>query len=385
MALRHQNSVLLAKIESTTGTDPTPAAASDAVYIENLQVDPQVGVIETNEHTGSLDGEGPIVGGIKGRITFDVYLKGSGAAGTAPEFGKLLRACGWAETVTAATVPSGGAEACGAGGSTTTAQLGSSASTTAQAYRGMPVTISSGITLASFITDYTTGKVATLTDTASSTINAGSNYLIPINVLYAPATSSIPSITLYAYHDGLLYKFVGCRGDFTLSVAAGGVGKFSFTFMGHFVSKTDSAVPSSTVVFDSTRPPVWRGGKAKMNRTASAFGNLTLANGANIVMPGDPNKDEGFDYAIHTRRRMTGSCDPLEELVATRDVMTAFRAGTRQIISASWGVTTGNKIALTIPAAHYTGQSPSNREDLLGVNVPFACVGKDAGAFLCFY
>jgi hypothetical protein len=36
-------------------------------------------------------------------VTFDAEIKGSGAAGTAPEIGVLLRACGFAETVVAVT------------------------------------------------------------------------------------------------------------------------------------------------------------------------------------------------------------------------------------------------------------------------------------------
>ena len=62
-----------------------------------------------------------------------------------------------------------------------------------------------------------------------------------------------------------------------------------------------------------------------------------------------------------------------------------FRAGTRRILHARFGTSAGNRIPLTVPQGHYTGQSPSNRDDLLGVQVPFACVGRDAGAFLCFY
>lgn len=383
MALRARNAVVLAKIESTVGTDSSPVQGSDAILVENPTVDPQVGVINTDEVTGSLDSEGPIVSGIRGRITFSSLLRGSGAAGTAPEIGKLLRACGWAETITASAVPAA-PEACGAGGSTTTAQLGASASATAQAYRGMPVNISSAITLSSFITDYTSGKVATLTDIASGTINAGSNYQIPINVLYAPASVSIPSLTMYVYMDGVLYKFVGCRGSFSLSVDAGGIGRINWDFMGHYVSKTDIAVPSAPV-YDTTRPPVWRNGIAKINRIASAMASLGLDPNNTVVMPGDPNKAEGFDYPIITRRDMSGSMNPLEELVATRDVMTAFRDGTRQIVHAKWGSSAGNRIGITIPQAHYTAQSPANRDELLAVSVPFKAVGKDSAALICFY
>ncbi|MCK7495178.1 MAG: hypothetical protein MZW92_31855 [Comamonadaceae bacterium] len=37
------------------------------------------------------------------QLTFDVEIKGSGAAGTAPELGVLLKGCGFGETVVAVT------------------------------------------------------------------------------------------------------------------------------------------------------------------------------------------------------------------------------------------------------------------------------------------
>src|SRR5690242_11678592 len=104
-ALRTRNTVILAKIETVEGTDAAPAAATDAILVENVRLDFKPNVVETNENTASLDDFGSIVGGMTAALTFDVYVKGSSAAGTAPEWGRLLKACGWAETITAAAVP----------------------------------------------------------------------------------------------------------------------------------------------------------------------------------------------------------------------------------------------------------------------------------------
>src|SRR5690606_23849564 len=104
-----------------------------------------------------------------------------------------------------------------------------------------------------------------------------------------------------------------------------------FQFTGMFLAKADAPVPSG-LVYDSTRPPIWKGGVAKINRVASAMASLSVDNGNQLVNPDHPNAAEGFDPAIITARNMTGSCDPLEELVATRDSMAAFRAGTAQIV-----------------------------------------------------
>jgi hypothetical protein len=380
--LRAKNAVLLAKIEGTPGTEAAPSASTDAVLVENPRLAPTVNLIQTNEVTGSLDPEGPIVGGMQVTLSCDVYLKHSGSAGTAPEFGDLLKACGMAETVTGTAVPSS-PEACANGGSTTLAILGSSASSTAQAYRGMPIDFTGNVSGSSFISDYTAAKNATLTDTLGGAITNTTKYQIPVNVLYGPSSATIPSLTMYLYMDGILYKLVGCRGTFQLGVEAGGVGRLSFTFTGLFLSKTDAAVVTPT--YDSTRPPVFKGGTLKLNRLATAARALALDFGNTLAYPENPNATEGFDPGEITERRVTGSIDPIETLVATRDIMTDFRAGTRRILHARWGSSAGNRIGVTLPQAHYTGQTPSDRSGIMTVDVPFAAVGKDAGMFLCFY
>ena len=70
MALRWRNAALTAKIESSEGVFSAPDPSTDGVLVENPAVtfDPQN--VETDEVTGSLDGRGPLVGGMKCRLTF---------------------------------------------------------------------------------------------------------------------------------------------------------------------------------------------------------------------------------------------------------------------------------------------------------------------------
>ncbi len=382
-ALRSMNAALLAKIETTEGVDASPVAGSDAVLVENPQITFNPNMVQTKEVTGSLDSRGPIAGGMTVQLTFDVLLKGSGAAGTAPEWGDLLKACGWAETVTSAAIPVA-VEACAAGGTTTSAVLGTSASSTAQAYRGMPIAFTGAVVANSFIADYTAGKVATVTDTLSGGPIATTNYQIPANVLYKPASTSIPSVTLYLYLDGLVYKVAGCRGNASLKLQSGNLGRISFTFTGMFLSKTDAGVPAG-LVYDGTRPPLWKGGKALINRVVSAMASMSVEFGNQLTNPDNPNATEGFDPSIITARNMTGSCDPLEALVATRDSMAAFRAGTSQVIHASYGAVAGNRVGVTKPAAFFTNLQPGDRNGLMTSTHQYACTGQDAGAFLCLY
>ncbi len=93
---------LIAKIETTYGTDPSPVGGSDAVQVTNLELTP---IESDNVQAAAFQGflgnstRGTLVANKRVSVTFDVELAGSGAAGTAPAFGPLLKACGLSQTV----------------------------------------------------------------------------------------------------------------------------------------------------------------------------------------------------------------------------------------------------------------------------------------------
>ncbi len=91
--------VVLAKTEATYGVDPTPSAADNAILCEAPEFELLGKKLERNNvksHFGSLP---PVNVGEGLKISLTCELKGSGAAGTAPEIGPLLKACGLDETV----------------------------------------------------------------------------------------------------------------------------------------------------------------------------------------------------------------------------------------------------------------------------------------------
>ena len=95
--------VILAKIESVYNTDPTPAT-TDAILVENPSWSlAGLRMVDRNNVKASTATDQKIYGGTLRGISFDVEIKGSGTAGTAPEIGTLLRACGLDETIVAST------------------------------------------------------------------------------------------------------------------------------------------------------------------------------------------------------------------------------------------------------------------------------------------
>lgn len=97
---------LIAKIETTYGTDPTPTGGSNAIQVSSLELTP---IESDNVQPASYQGfignstRGTLVANKRVSVTFDVELAGSGTAGTAPAFGPLLKACGLSETIVSST------------------------------------------------------------------------------------------------------------------------------------------------------------------------------------------------------------------------------------------------------------------------------------------
>lgn len=105
MAVSPKKFLVLAKVEATQFTDPVPTAALNAILVKNLKFTP---LKVSNEDRALIR---PYFGNSEqipvmeeAMVDFDVEIAGSGTPlGTAAAYGPLLRACGFAETLTAVT------------------------------------------------------------------------------------------------------------------------------------------------------------------------------------------------------------------------------------------------------------------------------------------
>jgi len=103
MALLLRKRLILVETESTYGADPTPTGA-DAVLVRDLSITPQSSdVVSRDLIRPYLGASQQLLANTKVECTFSVELAGSGTAGTAPQYGKALQACGLSETIAANT------------------------------------------------------------------------------------------------------------------------------------------------------------------------------------------------------------------------------------------------------------------------------------------
>jgi tail tube protein len=100
--IRWKSKVLLAKIEATYGLDPAPTGVANAILATDVVLAPMEGDdVSRNLERPYLGGQETIPVALHSTLTFSTELAGSGAAGTAPLWGVLARACGCAEVITA--------------------------------------------------------------------------------------------------------------------------------------------------------------------------------------------------------------------------------------------------------------------------------------------
>ena len=103
MATRYiRNTAILAKIESTYGTDSTPTEGANALLVSNVSINPlSAANVDRDLVRPYMGASEQLVGPAHIELSFDIELSGAGAAGTAAAYGPLLRACGFAETLSA--------------------------------------------------------------------------------------------------------------------------------------------------------------------------------------------------------------------------------------------------------------------------------------------
>ena len=99
---RWNNKILLAKIETTYGTDSVPVAATDAIFARDVELTPMEGSDLAREIDQPFMGHSlTIPADLHTRLSFRVEFSPSGSLGVAPRWGALLRACGCAQVISA--------------------------------------------------------------------------------------------------------------------------------------------------------------------------------------------------------------------------------------------------------------------------------------------
>ena len=296
MALLTKRYVLLVKQEVTYNLDPSPGA-SDALVVEELNLEWPVDVVDGGRVGNSMSPRAPIHGRKYGKLTFNVRLTGSGSAGVAADWGPMIEACGFDETV------SGG-----------------------------------------------------------------------VSVTYLPMSTAFESATIYAYRDGLLYIFTGCRGNVKFDFPAGQPAMMTFEMWGHAVDASDASLPTPTV--DSTVAPVVINSSFTIGGYAAIISSLSVDMQNDMQMTDSVNGADGYAEAAIVGRDALGTIDPEATLVATRDWWSVWEDGTQEALSIVIGTAAGNISTFTAPKCTHRELAEGDRNGILTYDIPFTCAGN---------
>jgi hypothetical protein len=95
-----RNTVILAKVETTPGTDAVPTGVADTVQVSNMSITPlDANNVNRDLIRGYFGGSDQLVATASVKCSFTVELAGAAAAATPPQWGDLLLGCAMAEAL----------------------------------------------------------------------------------------------------------------------------------------------------------------------------------------------------------------------------------------------------------------------------------------------
>lgn len=376
------------KTEATIGLDAFGGspALSDFVGAEISVRLPQQAA-EDPSVTGSFDTNAPIVTGVQAEITFRFPFRGVATPGTAPEWGKLAKACRMIETLTASAI--GAPTAATAGTATTVTLPATPFSSVAQAYRGMPAALSGNPAAGdlSVIDDYTAARVARFPETFAAPLSTATLVQILPNALYAPTSdlTLLKPVTIYGYKGGLRHRFVGCQGSFRLEMTAKQPAMLVFVLKGVILDAYQPVALPTGWNTARSQPPAWIGGISQLDQAKCTCQRFNFDFGVQSVYPDDPEGAQGYDTPQITGADQRIEIDPYTNTTRSPTRFTKYQAGQAVQYAAMIGSTAGNRLSLSVPSAIITSMDEGNREKLMTDQMQLATNVPDASVFLAVF
>lgn len=406
--IRLRNVLALAKNETTEGVDAAPVAGTDAFpfEIDSVTIGSPYTTEDSNEATGTMIAGAPLIIGQPVLVRMRMRLKGAGAGiiytpSVRPPMHALLQSCGWRGLFTAAIA----AQAITAG-TTTSGTLGVSFPATAQALRGQRLILAAGNGAGAHptISDYSSGRIAVLTDVFGTALNVTNTAELRANWTYAktsPAnqaerTADEPSSTIYYYEDGILYKLLGFRGNPVISAEAAKPGYVEISGLAIWGGQSNAAVPSGAVIANHAAPTLNMQTAISpafaVNRVPLPISSFTYDPANQVDSYEDPNTVNGFGAAELGGRAGLLTCDPLKTLLTTRNALADLESQVNNFVGVvRAGTVAGNRWALTLPQLAPTSVDFATRKNARSENQAFRALspgrdasGRDGDAILCF-
>lgn len=177
----------------------------------------------------------------------------------------------------------------------------------------------------------------------SQTVTAGAS------TIYAPVSSGEPTLTIYGYLDGILFKMTSAIGTVSFELNSKAIPVMKFKFMGEYSDATDTPLPTEVDYTGFTQPLT----VGKRNTPTFSFMGVTA-----------PCSNFTFDVAAQQEYRdLIGSSGPFSadrspsgsatielQSIATKNWGATVSQGASGAVQLIHGTTAGNIIQLDMPA-----------------------------------
>ncbi|HBE44274.1 MAG TPA: hypothetical protein DDW17_02165 [Deltaproteobacteria bacterium] len=188
------------------------------------------------------------------------------------------------------------------------------------------------------------------------------------SVTYKPASTSISSITIASYEDGIMKKIWGARGNVSLKLEDGAPGWLHFEFTGADFSVTDVTMLAD-VTYESTKPIAFLAATLTIDSYSALIGALEINMNNAVALRKDINSASGYKSAVITNRKPSMTIDPEAVLVATYDFYGKLRSGNEGALSLALTGSAGNVCTITAPKVQYTAISDDVKEGLRNLGI----------------
>ncbi|BBK44124.1 hypothetical protein STVA_41440 [Allostella vacuolata] len=388
---RIRNGQLAVEMQPDPGVEEAPDAAADAIKVRtSMGYSPNFDSIDTDYLQASLTQSAPITGGGNVGFTLPCFLKGSGTAGTAPDFGKLIRACGLSETLTAAAV-SDTAQA----GAASTITLHAGASAVDEAYKGMLISTTGGTgpgqtrVIAGYVGST---KVATVYPAWTVTPDETTTFSVHANAAYRPVSVGLERVSIATWQHSSVggnasrrRRLMDGMGTFRLGIPPRGLATIDFTMTGNLPAAPDDVSKPSAPTYQSSEPGPFLAAQAYLGGAKVKFAEFSFDLAGDVQQFDDPEAAYGYGPADILNRVSTGSITPNLTLNSARDAFSDWLGSTSRALWLNWGPAAGKRVSLYFPALRYTGNTPGETRGFATEQIPFRSVAEDGEVWMCIY
>lgn len=405
MAQKFRIRAFRAAIEATYGVDAVPTATDALLVSGDFTLTPNFETVKRDIVKPFLGNSEQFPVSSSFGLSGSVELAGSGAQGTAPAWGKLLMACGFAETTvtglgtiqtsppTASGTPAGSftyAKAtaststlprtvtltCTTGGGSGVAAFTVSAPATSihAAYSQTGVIMTNALAFA-------LPNAAVITPTVVGPFTVGDAFtikLMPPHVYYTPVSDGFDSLSVYAHFSAKNHKLLGTLGNANISVDAKGIPKIKFDFTALYGAILAEAVPPAVnltawkkpvpVNHANTAMPLLHGHSAPMYAFSLNVGNKVTY----TDLPGQ-------EFVSITDRESSGSITIADPTLGDWDYYATVRDVVLGGLSIVHGTVPGNIVAIEAVSTQVGKPAYENQDGDVALKLDLTMLPTDAG------